>query len=143
MARVSVITAAYNSERTLERALESGLSQTWRDFELIVVNDGSTDDTAAILARYGDRIRVVNRARGGCSAAWNTGIGAARGEFIAFLDADDEWLPDKLARTVPILEGDPGCVLVFSNGLMVEGFRRTRPGSTVMSAPDAASISSV
>ncbi|HTW89819.1 MAG TPA: glycosyltransferase [Candidatus Binataceae bacterium] len=120
MARISIITAAYNSEHTLERALESGLAQSWRDFELIAVNDGSTDGTAAILARYGDRIRVVNRERGGCSVAWNTGIRAARGEFIAFLDADDEWLPDKLARTLPILEGDPTCTLVFSNGLMFE-----------------------
>jgi glycosyltransferase involved in cell wall biosynthesis len=126
MARVSVITAAYNSEQTLERALESGLAQSWRDFELIAVNDGSTDSTAAILARYADRIRVVNRERGGCSAAWNTGIRAARGEFIAFLDADDEWLPDKLARTVPIMESDPGCVLVFSNGLMFEPGGATR-----------------
>jgi glycosyltransferase involved in cell wall biosynthesis len=124
--RVSIITAAYNSERTLERAIDSGLAQSWRDFELIAVNDGSSDGTAAILARYGDRIRVVNRERGGCSAAWNSGIRAARGEFIAFLDADDEWMPEKLAHTVPPLQNDPGCVLVFSNALMFEDSGATR-----------------
>jgi glycosyltransferase involved in cell wall biosynthesis len=137
MPSVSIITAAYNSERTLERALESGLAQTWRDFELIAVNDGSTDGTAAILTRYGDRIRIVNRERGGCSAAWNTGIRAAGGEFIAFLDADDEWMPEKLAHTVPFLETDPGCVLVSSNAQMFEDGGRER-GAFVLSGRDHA-----
>jgi glycosyltransferase involved in cell wall biosynthesis len=118
--RVSTITAVYNGAATVRRALDSALAQNFDDFEVIVVNDGSTDGTAAILEHYGNRIRVVKRERGGCSAAWNTGIRAARGEYLAFLDADDVWLPDKLAHTVPILEGDPGCVLVFSNGLKFE-----------------------
>src|SRR5579875_143958 len=137
MPSVSIITAVYNSERTLERALESGLAQTWRDFELIAVNDGSTDGTAAILSRYGDRIRIVNRERGGCSAAWNTGIRAAGGEFIAFLDADDEWMPEKLAHTVPLLETDPGCVLVSSNAQMFEDSGRER-GAFVLPERDHA-----
>ncbi|MBF6569694.1 MAG: glycosyltransferase [Candidatus Binataceae bacterium] len=120
MPRISIITAAYNCERTLARAIDSGLAQTYRDFELIAIDDGSTDGTAAILAGYGDRIRVVNRDRGGCSAAWNTGIRTARGEFIAFLDADDEWLPDKLAQTAPLIASEPECVLVYSNANMFE-----------------------
>ena len=74
----------------------------------------------AILARYGDRIRVVNRARGGCSAAWNTGIRAARGEFIAFLDADDEWLPDKLARTVAQSAGGLKVAFLYDDSLGTE-----------------------
>jgi glycosyltransferase involved in cell wall biosynthesis len=121
MIRVSVITAVYNSERTLAPAIDSGLAQAFDDFELIAVNDCSTDASAAILSGYGDRIRIVHRdVRGGCSGAWNSGIRAARGAFIAFLDADDVWMPAKLARTVPLLESDPACVLAFSNATMVE-----------------------
>lgn len=113
--RVSVVTPVYNGARTLQRALDSALAQDFDDFEVIVVNDGSTDSTASILAGYGDRIRVIDQPRGGCSAASNTGCRAARGEFVAWIDADDIWMPDKLALTVPPLERDPECVLVFSN----------------------------
>ncbi|HTW89820.1 MAG TPA: glycosyltransferase [Candidatus Binataceae bacterium] len=113
--RVSVVTPVYNGARTLKRALDSALAQEFDDFEVIVVNDGSTDSTASILAGYGDRIRVIDQPRGGCSAASNTGCRAARGEFVAWIDADDIWMPNKLALTVPPLELDPECVLVFSN----------------------------
>lgn len=113
--RVSVVTPVYNGARTLNRALDSALAQDFDDFEVIVVNDGSTDGTASILAGYGDRIRVIDQPRGGCSAASNTGCRAARSEFVAWIDADDIWMPNKLALTVPPLEGDPECVLVFSN----------------------------
>lgn len=113
--RVSTITPVYNGERTLRRALDSALAQDFDDFEVIVVNDGSTDATAEILAGYGDQIRVINQPRGGCSAASSAGCRAARGEFLAWVDADDVWMPNKLALTVPPLERDPDCVLVFSN----------------------------
>jgi GT2 family glycosyltransferase len=125
MARVSIITAVYNGERTLARAIDSGLAQTFDGCEMIVVNDGSADSSAEILRGYGDRIRVIERKRGGCSAAWNTGIRAARGEFIAFLDADDVWMPNKLALTVAPLQSDPGCVLAFSNAIVFDDTGRT------------------
>ncbi|SRR5579875_1186435 len=113
--KVSVVTPVYNGARTLRRALDSALAQQFDDFEMIVVDDGSTDATPAILASYGDRIRVIRQARSGCEGASTTGCRAARGEFIAWIDADDIWMPNKLAMTVSPLERDPDCVLVFSN----------------------------
>ncbi|MGQ9861548.1 MAG: glycosyltransferase family 2 protein [Thiobacillaceae bacterium] len=93
---VSVVIPAYNAAWCVGRAIDSVLAQDYRDFELIVVDDGSTDDTAKVLAAYGDAIHVIGKPNGGLSSARNAGIAAARGEFIAFLDADDWWLPGKL-----------------------------------------------
>ena len=115
--RVSIVTPVYNGERTVARAVDSALAQNFDDFEIIVVNDGSTDSTASILEGYGDRIRVINQPRGGCSAASTTGCRAARGEFIAWIDADDIWMPNKLALMMPPLERDLDCMLVFSNAV--------------------------
>jgi glycosyltransferase involved in cell wall biosynthesis len=104
---VSVVIPAYNVAWCVRKAVDSVLAQDWRDFELIVVDDGSTDDTAAVLASYGNAIRVVAQPNGGMSNARNAGIGAARGEFIAFLDADDWWLPTKLSRQVALMRERP------------------------------------
>src|SRR5690606_5827197 len=71
---------------------------------------GSTDDTARVLAEYGDRVRVVSKPNGGLSSARNAGIAAARGRYVAFLDADDAWLPEKLARQVALMEGNDNLV---------------------------------
>lgn len=95
---VSVVIPAYNAAWCIRKAIDSVLTQDFRDFELIVVNDGSTDDTAAVLAAYGSAIRVIHKPNGGLSSARNAGIAAAQGEFVAFLDADDWWLPGKLAK---------------------------------------------
>ena len=94
--RVSVIIPTYNRGWTLQAAMDSVLAQTYLDFELIVVDDGSSDDTAEILAAYGPEVKRIRQANAGVSAARNTGIRAARGELVAFLDSDDRWLPDKL-----------------------------------------------
>lgn len=104
---VSVVIPAYNAAWCVRRAIDSVLAQDYRDFELIVVNDGSTDDTAAVLSGYGDTLRVVEQANGGLSSARNAGIRAARGEFVAFLDADDWWLPGKLARQFALMRSRP------------------------------------
>lgn len=107
MPHVSVVIPAYNAAWCIRRAVDSVLAQDYRDFEVIVVDDGSQDETAAVLAAYGDALRVVGKPNGGLSSARNAGIAAARGDHVAFLDADDWWLPAKLAHQVALLDGRP------------------------------------
>lgn len=104
---VSVIIPAYNAAWCVRKAIDSVLGQQDVDLELIVVDDGSTDDTAAVLAGYAAAIRVVRKVNGGLSSARNAGIRAARGTLIAFLDADDWWLPGKLQRQVEWMRDRP------------------------------------
>jgi glycosyltransferase involved in cell wall biosynthesis len=101
---VSVIIPTYNRAKTIERAVNSALAQTWKHLEVIVVDDGSTDNTDELLEAYGSRIRVIRQKNGGPSAAKNTGIRAATGEIISFLDSDDSWLPPKTERQVNLLQ---------------------------------------
>jgi glycosyltransferase involved in cell wall biosynthesis len=103
---VSVVMPNYNGGRYIQAAVDSVLAQTYRDFELIVVDDGSTDGSADLLAGYGRRIRVIRQANAGVSAARNRGIAESRGRLIALIDSDDAWLPEKLARQVPLF-ADP------------------------------------
>ncbi len=119
MPRVSVITPVYNGARTIARAIDSVLAQSFADFEILVVDDGSSDETLAVLEGYGDRITVLKQAHKQQAIARNLAAKNARGEFIAFLDADDSWLAEKLARCVEVLERDPRCVLVYSNLIAV------------------------
>jgi len=103
--RVSIIIPLYNKAPYLRRALDSIAGQTLADFEVIVVDDGSTDDGAAIVANYSDaRFRMIRQANAGPGAARNAGLAQAQGEFIAFLDADDGWLPNYLQESVSQLE---------------------------------------
>ena len=104
---VSVVTPAYNVAWCVPRAVDSVLAQDYPAREMIVVNDGSTDETSKVLARYGDAIRVIDQENRGMSAARNAAIRAARGEFIAFLDADDWWLPTKLSKQVELMQSRP------------------------------------
>jgi glycosyltransferase involved in cell wall biosynthesis len=105
---VSIIIPTYNRAALVQEAVASVLAQTWREFELLVVDDGSTDPTSEALAPYASRIRLLRReSRGGVSAARNTGIAAARGEWLAFLDSDDLWLPEKLAQQMAYLTSHP------------------------------------
>jgi glycosyltransferase involved in cell wall biosynthesis len=97
-ALVSCIVPVYNGEPYLREAIDSVLAQTYRPIEVIVVDDGSTDATAEILASYDDRLRSARQPNSGTPAARNLGLSLARGEFLAFLDADDLWHPEKLAR---------------------------------------------
>jgi len=100
MPEVSVVIPAYNAGRTISAALASVFAQTYRDFEVIVVNDGSTDDTAQRLEEWSGRLVTICQRNGGPGRARNEGIARARGRLIAFLDADDIWLPRKLERQV-------------------------------------------
>ena len=105
--KVSVVVPTYNRSTFLSRALDSVLAQTYTDFELIVVDDHSSDATQLTIGRYSNdpRVRGLRHERNmGQSNALNTGIAAARGEYVAFLDDDDVWLPPKLAMQVPVLD---------------------------------------
>lgn len=106
---VSIVIPLFNKASYIQRALDSVLRQTWKDFELIVVDDGSTDDGAECIARCADpRVRLIRQKNAGPGAARNRGLGEARYELVAFLDADDEWLPEYLARAVTYLAAHPG-----------------------------------
>lgn len=103
--RVSIVIPLYNKERWVRRALDSVARQTFTDFELFVVDDGSTDQGAQIVATYGDsRFRLITQPNAGPGAARNRGIAEAKGEFLAFLDADDEWLPMYLENSLRLLD---------------------------------------
>lgn len=104
---VSAVIPAYNAAWCVGRAIDSVLAQTFRDFELIVVDDGSTDRMGQVLAPYGACLRVLRKENGGLASARNAGIHAACGEFVAFLDADDSWLPEKLARQFSWMDAHP------------------------------------
>jgi glycosyltransferase involved in cell wall biosynthesis len=104
MKSVSIVIPTYNRAGVIARAVESVLSQTYRDIEVIVVDDGSSDDTAAVLARFGNRIRLVRQTNQGVSAARNTGIRVAAGEYVAFLDSDDQWHATKLQKQIEALQ---------------------------------------
>ncbi len=112
--RVSVIIPAYNSAAYTVETVDSVLAQTYRDFEVIVVDDGSTDSTREALAPYAGCIQYVYKDNGGACSARNEGIRRARGEYLACLDCDDLWLPEKLEYSLPILEQDPGLGFVCS-----------------------------
>jgi hypothetical protein len=110
---VSVVIPTYNRAQTIGRAVDSVLAQTYSDLEVIVVDDGSTDDTRQVLARYGDAIRYLYQENQERRVARNNGIRHACGEYIAFLDSDDLWLPDKLRRQVALLDQNPQVGLVY------------------------------
>jgi glycosyltransferase involved in cell wall biosynthesis len=112
---VSVVVPAYNAARFLAAAIDSVLAQTYREVELILVDDGSTDETPAVARSYGQRLRYLRQANARQAAARNRGIAEARGELIAFLDADDVWREDKLEKQVALIERTPGLGLVYSS----------------------------
>lgn len=113
---VSVIITAYNSERYIIEAIESVWAQTYTSLELICVNDGSTDKTAELLREYGDKIIFLeHKTNKGIGAGRNTGLEVARGEFIAFLDADDIWQAGKIERQIQILRDNPSIDIVFGH----------------------------
>ena len=105
--RVSLIIATFNHARFLGAAIDSALAQTLGAVDVIVVDDGSTDDTPAVLARYAGRVRVLRQPNRGLAAARNAGLAAARGTYVAFLDADDVMAPTKLAAQLEMLERSP------------------------------------
>jgi glycosyltransferase involved in cell wall biosynthesis len=120
LALVSAIIPVHNGEATSSRALRSVFAQNYAQLEVIVVDDGSTDSTRSLFSAFGARLEIIEQDNAGPAAARNAGIAAARGEYIAFLDADDRWLPRKIELTVNELERSPAAVLAFSDVLPVD-----------------------
>jgi glycosyltransferase involved in cell wall biosynthesis len=106
-ALISCIVPVFNGERFVREALESIRAQTYRPLEIIVADDGSTDGTQALVASFGEQVCYLSQPNAGPAAARNLGLGAAQGEFVAFLDADDLWHPEKLARQMARFEARP------------------------------------
>lgn len=130
---VSVIVPVYNKARHISRCIQSILNQTFSEFELILVDDGSTDESMAVARTFSDhRIRVIQQPNGGPGAARNTGISHADREICAFLDADDEWLPNYLSESLELLEQDGSVAAAvsgyfeFPGGLSKESYWRRR-----------------
>jgi glycosyltransferase involved in cell wall biosynthesis len=115
---VSVVIPAFNASRTISAALESVFAQTYKNFEVIVVDDGSTDDTARRVAEFGSRVEYVRQANGGPARARNVAIRRARGRLVAFLDADDVWMPRKLQRQTAYFERFPETGLLHGRTLV-------------------------
>ena len=113
--RITALIDTYNQGRFIEQAIESVLAQGFSagELEILVVDDGSTDDTAARVARFGERIRYIRKANGGQASALNLGFAESRGEIIALLDGDDLWLPGKLRRVAEAFEKNPGTGMVY------------------------------
>ena len=127
---VSTIIPTYNRSQDVQAAVESALAQTYpADLqEILVIDDGSTDGTKEALSRFGSRIRYAFKENGGVAAARNVGIELALGSAIAFLDSDDRWVPDKIARQVAVLEARPKI------GLVLTGIRDVNPDGTLRNA---------
>ena len=125
--QVSVIVPTYNRASLLKEALDSVLAQSYRNFELIVVDDGSTDHTRRLLASYGDRITVLFQPNAGVGAARNLGIQAASGDLIALLDSDDYWLPEKLAAQVAFFKATPQSLICQTEEIWIRNGVRVNP----------------
>jgi glycosyltransferase involved in cell wall biosynthesis len=118
MPLVTVVIPAYNASRTITAALESVFAQTFTDYDVVVVDDGSTDDTAARVAEWGHRLRLIRQTNRGPGAARNAGLEHGDGRLVAFLDADDVWMPRKLERQVAYFERYPDTGLLHSAALV-------------------------
>ncbi|WP_447979717.1 glycosyltransferase family 2 protein [Candidatus Nitrospira bockiana] len=112
MPRVSVVIPVYNAEDHVGEAIEGVLAQTFQDLEIIVIDDGSTDGSAAVVQRYSDAVKYVYQKNAGVAIATNRGVELSRGELIAFLDNDDIWLPQKLERQIAFLDQHQECGVV-------------------------------
>jgi glycosyltransferase involved in cell wall biosynthesis len=127
--RVSVVVPVYNRGKYIAETIGSVLAQTYRDFEIIAIDDGSKDESRAVLDSFGDAITIIEhpgRSNRGQSASINLGLRAARGELIAILDSDDVWLPEKLTVQVGYLDAHSDTGLVYGNGWAIDETGRRR-----------------
>jgi glycosyltransferase involved in cell wall biosynthesis len=122
--RVTVVVPAFRAEGTIRRALDSLRAQTCQDFETLVIDDGSPDETAAIVAAEYPEVRLIRQENAGVSRSRNRGAAEGRGEFVSFLDADDEWAPEKIERQLAVFAERPDVACCGTNGWVVVGQRR-------------------
>ena len=128
MPEVSVVIPTYNRKEMVQEAVESVLSQTYRDFELIVVDDGSEDGTGEVLReKFGERIIYLYQKNQGVSRARNRGIETSRGKYIAFLDSDDLWLKKKLERQVQFMQQNPEAMICYTDEIWIRRGVRVNP----------------
>lgn len=123
---VSVVIPTYNRARLVGRAIESACRQTYEPIEIVVVDDGSTDGTADVVTRFDPRMRYYRQENGGVATARNLGLRHARGEFIAFLDSDDQWHPWKIAAQIAVLRAHPEVGMVWTDMSAVDGSGHVR-----------------
>ncbi|CAD5933497.1 putative glycosyltransferase RF_0543 [Planktothrix tepida] len=133
MPLISVIIPVFNGEKTIYYTIESVLNQTFTDFELIIINDGSTDSTLDVISSINDpRIKVFSYPNGNQAVSRNRGISHANGEYIAFIDADDLWTPDKIEDQYQALQNNPEAAVAYSwTDYIDESSRFLRPGSHI------------
>jgi glycosyltransferase involved in cell wall biosynthesis len=132
--RLSVVIPAYNVAPWVEAAVRSVLRQTLSNLEVIVVDDGSTDDTPLVLQRIDDpRLRVIRQDNGGLAAARNTGILAARAEYLGLLDGDDTWMPDKAMRQIRVLDDSPDVTMTYSHSAYLHEHDGSPNGALLLS----------
>ena len=124
---VSVICPTYNRAWTLEKAIDSVLSQDYPNTELIVINDGSTDDTSDLLASCGERVIVIDQENKGVSAARNAGIRSSRGELIALIDSDDQWDKRKISCQVQFFVDHPNAMICQTDEIWIRNGKRVNP----------------
>lgn len=117
---VSVVIPTYNAASLLPDAVEGVLAQTYPEVEVIVVDDGSTDETPEVMAQYEDAVRYIRKENGGSASARNRGIREAEGAFIALLDADDVWMPEKLERQMAQFDAHPDLMWSYTNWVLVD-----------------------
>lgn len=141
MPKVSIIIPAYNCAEFIGRTIDSVLSQTYKDYEIIIVNDGSTDETeqavSGYLKKYSDTIRYFVQENGGSAKARNKAIAHSRGQYIAFLDSDDLWRADKLEKQMSIINENPGVNFIFSNAKLISHSGEDTGKSYINSGVDA------
>ena len=124
---VSIIIPTFNRGWTLKTAIDSVLAQSFDNYELIVVDDGSSDNTPNLIATYAEQITCIQQKNRGVSAARNTGIRASHGSLIAFLDSDDYWLPDKLAIQTAFFDANPEATICQTEEIWVRNGLRVNP----------------
>ncbi len=125
---VSVVIPTFNRAHQVTRAVQSVLDQTFRDFEIIIVDDGSTDETKTAVSRFQDRVKlIVHDENLGVSAARNTGIHESAEAFVAFLDSDDFWLPNKLQKQIQFFETNPNALICQTEEIWIRNGHRVNP----------------
>jgi glycosyltransferase involved in cell wall biosynthesis len=137
---VSTIIAAYNAEKTIAAAVDSALAQSYKENEIVVVDDGSTDSTVSVLRLYSDRIKVITQTNQGAAAARNTGVAHSSGTYLAFLDSDDLWMPGKLSVMLSALERNSEASLAFSEYIKLSDTEFQCGVSTLGHAPSMREI---